>query len=98
MHRTQIQAVLRKEFTDREYRELVKQIQGFIDAIDTMRSRTPDVAHELCASIGLVETNGMSTRTRDALAAIVAKLRTAPAAPPSPIPSRQALRLAFRSD
>jgi hypothetical protein len=95
--RDELDRDIRELLSKTEITRLVNQLQGAVAAIDLLRAKAPQVVDAFFAEIRMVDTRGVSGEAQHALAVLADRLRAAKAQPPpTPIPSRQALRLAFK--
>ncbi|HVJ24240.1 MAG TPA: hypothetical protein VM756_09935 [Burkholderiales bacterium] len=94
--RLRLEHELRATLTDAEYRRLVKNLESALDAFTTLGEHSPHLLRSLWSDLGAVSTDSMSDRAQSVLRALADELRAVQRAqPPKPIPSRQALRLAY---
>src|SRR4051812_20079597 len=85
--------------TKKEIDRLVQQLQGAVAAIELLRAKAPHVVDAFFAELKLVDANGVSGEAQHALAVLADRLRAAKLQRSiEPIPSRQALRLAFSAE
>jgi hypothetical protein len=92
--RDELDRDIRELLTKTEIARLVEQLQGAVAAIDLLRTKAPHVVDAFFAEMKMVDANGVSGEAQHALVVLADRLRAA-RANQKPIPSRQALRLAY---
>jgi hypothetical protein len=95
--RNELDRDIRELLSKKEISRLVQQLQGAVAAMDLLRAKAPHVVDAFFAELKMVDASGVSGEAQHALSVLADRLRAA-RAHPKPIPSRQALRLAFSAE